>query len=58
MGLLEQIQNICGCFYLSDLRYFPYNLIAKIIFKSINLESYTLKEIRDAYEYIFKIKQK
>ena len=54
MGLLESIKEICGCFYLSDLHYFPYNVIAKIIFKSINLQSYTLKEIKDAYEYIFK----
>lgn len=54
MGLLEQIQKICGCSYLSDLHYFPYNVIAKIIFKSMNLNSYTLKEIKDAYEYIFK----
>lgn len=54
MRLLEQIQYICGCFYLSDLHYFPYNIMAKIIFKSMNLHSYTLKEIKDAYEYIFK----
>ena len=54
MGLLEQIQKICGCFYLSDLHYFPYNIIAKIIFKSMNLQSYTSEDIADAYEYIFK----
>ena len=57
MGLLEQIQKICGCFYLSDLRYFPYNLIAKFIFRTINLKPYTPEEISDAYEYIFKIKK-
>jgi hypothetical protein len=54
MGLLELIKEICGCFYLSDLHYFPYNIMAKVIFKSINLQSYTLKEIKDTYEYIFK----
>ena len=53
MGLLEQIQKICGCFYLSDLHYFPYNLIAKMLFNSINLQSYSLKDIKDAYKYIF-----
>lgn len=53
MGLLELIKEICGCFYLSDLHYFPYNSIAKILFNSINLQAYSLKDIKDAYEYIF-----
>ena len=53
MGLLESIKEICGCFYLSDLRYFPYNIMAKIIFKSMDLKKYVPEDIDDAYEYIF-----
>jgi hypothetical protein len=58
MGLLEQIQKICGCFYLSDLHYFPYNVIAKALFNSMDLKKYNLKDISDAYNYIFTKKNK
>lgn len=51
--LLDIIWKIIGCTYLSDLHYFPYNSIAKMLFNSINLQSYSLKDIKDAYEYIF-----
>lgn len=53
MGLLESIKEICGCFYLSDLHYFPYNVIAKALFNSMDLKKYNLKDISDAYNYIF-----
>ena len=52
MGLLEQIQDICGCFYLSDLHLEPYKTIAKKILQLIT-SSISTKEIEDAQEYIF-----
>ena len=38
---------------LSDLHYFPYNVIAKALFNSMDLKKYNLKDISDAYNYIF-----
>lgn len=52
-SLLEFISQKANCNYLSDLRFFPYNLIGRIIFKITNLEKYSSKEVKDAYEYLF-----
>lgn len=52
-SLLEVIFHKIACTYLSDLRYEPYNSIAKQILKQINLKSYSNAEIYDAFEYLF-----
>jgi hypothetical protein len=53
LSLLEKIQSMVGCYYLSDLHFQPYNSIAKYIFQNINFEKFTQKEIINAYKYIF-----
>lgn len=53
MGLLDFIQFIVGCSYISDLKYEPYNFKAKELLKQLKLNNYPLNEIRDTIEYIF-----
>ena len=53
MFLLDTIQAIIGCEYLSDLRYEPYNTMAKEVLKSINLKYYSSHDVYNTFEYLF-----
>lgn len=53
MSLLETIQSILKCEFLSDLRYEPYNKMAKEILKNINLKCYSSRDIYSTFEYLF-----
>lgn len=53
MSLLELLQFMLGCQYLSDLHFYPYNIKAKILLEKINLNEYSEDEILDAFKYIY-----
>lgn len=53
MDLLTFIQFIMGCEYISDLRTEPYNVKAKLLLKQLNLNNYSLKQVEDAFKYIY-----
>ena len=52
LELLEFLKYILGCTYVSDLRVEPYNTRAKLVFERLDLNYYSLKQIRDAIEYL------
>lgn len=49
----NELRGITGCDYISDLRFQPYNHIARLYFSQFNLNKYTLKELNDIAQYIF-----
>lgn len=51
--LLEFLQYILGCTYISDLRFEPYNTKAKVLLKNIKLRKYSLKQIKDTIQYLY-----
>ena len=51
--LLEFLQYILGCTYISDLRFEPYNTKAKVVLKNIKLRKYSLKQIKDTIQYLY-----
>ena len=51
--LLEFLKYILGCTYISDLRNDSYNTKAKLLFKQLKLKKYSLKQIKDAFDYIY-----
>lgn len=53
LDLLELVQYIIGCEYLSDLKYDPYNSRAKILLQNISFDHYSLNQIRDTINYIY-----
>ena len=55
--LLEFLQYILGCTYISDLRIEPYNSKAKILLDRLNCGYYTLSEITDCMEYLHETKR-
>lgn len=52
INLLEFIQYIIGCEYLSDLRSGIYNEKAKLLLQRLDLTQYSFKSIIDAIEYL------
>lgn len=52
-GLLETIQEIVGCFYLSDLHRFVNKKRLLSIIGELKLEQYSLNEWSGACSYIF-----
>lgn len=52
--LLEFIQYIIGCDYISDLRTEDYNEKAKRLLEKLDHSKYSLSAIEDAIEYLSK----
>lgn len=55
-GLLEFLQYILDCTYISDLLIEPYNSKAKMLLDRLNWSYYTLSEIADCMEYLYETK--
>lgn len=51
--LLEFLKYILGCTYISDLRIESYNYKAKLILSKLDFRNYSLKQITEAYKYIY-----
>lgn len=54
LDLLEFLQYIIGCTHISDLRSDSCNDRTKMLFKNLNLTKWSLNQIIDAINYIFK----
>ena len=50
--LLEYLQSILRCTYLSDLRMEPYNSRAKQLMAQISLAAFPSRQVSDAYQYL------
>jgi hypothetical protein len=55
LDLLEFLQYIVGCDYISDLKNEPYNSKAKLLLSQLDVSYYSLNQIKDATEYIYSI---
>ena len=55
--LLEFIQHIIGCEYISDLRSEDYNERARHLLDKLDHSYYSFDSIKDALEYLSKIKK-
>lgn len=55
LELLEFLKYILGCMYISDLKTESYNGKARFLLEHLNLEKYPLKQINDAFLYIYMI---
>ena len=53
MGLLEKIQNILGCEYISDIRMGEKLKSAKHLVASLDLSPYPTKDLQDVAEYLY-----
>lgn len=51
--LLDLLQFILGCDYLSDLKTEPYNKKAKIIFENLDLTKFSLSNVKDTILYLY-----
>ena len=52
--LFEELAALCGCEYISDMRFEPYNETAKRNARNlIRAEDYSLRELSDLYEYLY-----
>lgn len=51
--LLEFLQYVIGCAYMSDLLIEPHNTKAKIILDRLELDYYTFYEISDCIQYLY-----
>lgn len=51
--LLEFLKYILSCTYISDLKFEPYNDKAKTTLGELNLQKYSLKQLKDVFEYIY-----
>lgn len=56
LDMLEFLQYIIGCTYISDLRFEPYNKRAKRILEKLDLTNYSLDQVTDVIEYIYEKK--
>lgn len=54
--LFEKLWKMVGCDFMSDMKFAPYNRVAKILLRDIKLTDYTLKELSDMTEYLYKTK--
>ena len=52
MKLLEFLQDILGCEFLSDLHIEPYHSKAVLLLDRLDLRSYSLNEIKEAKKYL------
>lgn len=52
MDLFETMHKRVGCQYISDMKSFPYNKIARSVIKGLGLNQFTLNELSDAARYI------
>lgn len=52
MSLLENLQQILGCEFISDLRFEPYYSKVIKLLTELNLNCYTLDDIISAKEYL------
>lgn len=52
MGLLEDLKEILGCNYISDLHYGGANKRAKKIMRNMDLSEYSPAELSDAASYL------
>ena len=50
--LLEYLQSILRCAYLSDLRREPYNSRAKQLMAQISLAAFPSRQVSDAVQYL------
>lgn len=51
--LLEFLKYILGCEYISDLKTEPYKTKVKMLFEHLDLNYFSLNQIKDAINYIF-----
>lgn len=51
--LLEFLKYTLGCTYISDLRTEGYNYKAKLILSKLDFRNYSLKQIAEAYKYVY-----
>lgn len=51
--LLGFLKYTLGCTYISDLRIENYNTKAKLILSKLDFRNYSLKQITEAYKYIY-----
>lgn len=54
LDLLEFLQYIIGCAYISDLKDSIYHKKVKMLLKHLNLKHWPLSQIKDVTNYIFK----
>ena len=52
MDLFETMHKRVGCQYISDMKSFPSNKIARSVIKGLDLNQFTLNELSDAARYI------
>ena len=50
--LLEYLQSILRCTYLSDLRTEPYNSRARQLMTQISLAAFPSRQVSDAFHYL------
>lgn len=53
LNLLEFLQYILDCKYISDLKIEPYNSKARFLFEHLDLGHFSLDQIKDAINYIY-----
>lgn len=51
--LFEVLKNLCGCEYISDLRYEPYISKARLRMQTLCTDSFSLFQLSDMAEYLY-----
>lgn len=54
MDLFEELKTRIMCEYISDLRFGADNQFAKTIMRNINIADYSLTELNDMAEYLYR----
>lgn len=54
MDIFEQLKGALNCEYISDLKFPPYSKMAKSLLRMWNLNVYSLKELNDLANYLYK----
>lgn len=54
--LFEMLKDLCGCGYISDLRYEPYLTTARSHMQTICLKPFSLFQLSDMAEYLYEHK--